>query len=94
MAGATGRHEALSLQCAEGRHGLCVAAGHTGELHGAGELRPVGSASIMWPAMHAGAPRSGMGPCECCESRVRSPEAGGGDEGVMPDGGERKDRQR
>ena len=55
MAGATGRHEALSLQCAEGRHGLCVAAGHTGELHGAGELRPAGNASIMWPAMHAGA---------------------------------------
>jgi len=84
MAKATGRHEALSLQCTEGHHGLCVAAGHAGELsrggqvsfRGAGELRPAGSAFIMWPA-----PSSGVGPCEWCESRMRLPEAGGGDEG-------------
>ena len=28
----------------------------------------------MWPA-----PSSGVGPCEWCESRMRLPEAGGGD---------------
>ena len=44
----------------------------------------------MWPPMRAGAPSSSVGPRGCSDSRVRSPEAVGGDRRDVVDGGEGK----
>jgi len=80
----------LSLQRAEGRRGLCIVTGHAGELCGASDFGLAESASIMWPPMRAGAPRSSVGPRGCSDSRVRSPEAVGGDGRDVVGGGDGK----